>query len=86
MTLIRRFTIISSAVSFLVSAVLLPVQANELFVKVTEKSSIISGDGEGSAEIATYHAASKPANFTTGDVGFLRSTTETPPTGSEAFE
>lgn len=66
MTLIRRFTIISSAISFLVSAVLLPVQANELFVKVTEKSSIISGDGEGGAEIATYHAASKRVFATNG--------------------
>ncbi|HRD10205.1 MAG TPA: hypothetical protein PLK66_04810, partial [Candidatus Nanopelagicaceae bacterium] len=66
MTLIRRFTVISSAISFLASAVLLPAQANEIFVKVTEKSSIISGDGEGGAEIATYHATSKRIFATNG--------------------
>ena len=66
MTLIRRFTVISSAISFLASAVLLPAQANEIFVKVTEKSSIISGDGEGGAEIATYHATSKRVFATNG--------------------
>ena len=52
--------------SALVSAGQLPALANEATVKVTEISSITSGDGEGSAEIATFHAGSKRIFATNG--------------------
>ena len=35
-------------------------------MKITEISSIATGDGEGSAEIATYHAGSKRIFATNG--------------------
>ena len=52
--------------SALVSAGQLPALANEATLKVTEISSITSGDGEGSAEIATFHAGSKRIFATNG--------------------
>ena len=52
--------------STLVFAGQFPALANEAAVKVTEISSITSGDGEGSAEIATFHAASKRVFATNG--------------------
>ena len=52
--------------SALVFAGQLPALANEAAVKVTEISSISSGDGEGSAEIATFHAGSKRIFATNG--------------------
>ena len=52
--------------STLVFAGQFPALANEAAVKVTEISSITSGDGEGSAEIATFHAGSKRVFATNG--------------------
>ena len=52
--------------SALFAAGQLPAQADEATVKITEISSITSGDGEGSAEIATYHAGSKRIFATNG--------------------
>jgi hypothetical protein len=52
--------------SALVSAGQLPALANEATVKVTEVSSISSGAGEGSAEIAAFHAGSKRIFATNG--------------------
>lgn len=52
--------------SALFAAGQLPAQANEATMKITEISSIASGDGEGSAEIATYHAGSKRIFATNG--------------------
>lgn len=52
--------------SALVSAGQLPALANEATVKVTEVSSITSGAGEGSAEIAAFHAGSKRIFATNG--------------------
>ena len=52
--------------SALFAAGQLPAQADEATVKITEISSIASGDGEGSAEIATYHAGSKRIFATNG--------------------
>ena len=52
--------------STLVFAGQFPALANEAAVKVTEISSITSGDGEGSAEIATFHTASKRVFATNG--------------------
>ena len=43
-----------------------PALANEATVKVTEIAAISSGDGEGSSEIATYHAGSKRIFATNG--------------------
>jgi hypothetical protein len=43
-----------------------PALANEATVKVTEIASISSGDGEGSSEIATFHAGSKRIFATNG--------------------
>lgn len=43
----------------LITAGQLPALANGATVKITEISAIASGDGEGSAEIGTFHAASK---------------------------
>ena len=45
--------------SALITAGQLPALANEATVKVSEIASISSGDGEGSSEIATFHAGSK---------------------------
>lgn len=52
--------------SALFAAGQLPAQADEATLKITEISSIASGDGEGSAEIATYHAGSKRIFATNG--------------------
>ena len=52
--------------SALFAAGQLPAQADEATMKITEISSIASGDGEGSAEIATYHAGSKRIFATNG--------------------
>ena len=52
--------------SALFAAGQLPAQADEATMKITEISSITSGDGEGSAEIATYHAGSKRIFATNG--------------------
>lgn len=52
--------------SALCAAGQLPAQADEATMKITEISSITSGDGEGSAEIGTYHAASKRIFATNG--------------------
>ena len=43
-----------------------PALANEATVKVTEIAAISSGDGEGSSEIATFHAGSKRIFATNG--------------------
>jgi len=51
----------------LLTAGQLPALANEVTVKVTEISSISSGDGEGGSEISTFHAGSKRI-FTTNGV------------------
>lgn len=53
--------------SALVTASQLPALANEATVKITEISSIISGDGDGGTEIGTFHAGSKRI-FTTNGV------------------
>jgi hypothetical protein len=50
----------------LITAGQLPAWANEATVKATEVASITSGDGEGSAEIATFHAGSKRIFATNG--------------------
>ena len=50
----------------LITAGQLPALANEATVKVTEISSIASGDGEGSSEIAAFHAGSKRIFATNG--------------------
>ena len=52
--------------SALFAAGQLPAQADEATMKITEISSIATGDGEGSAEIATYHAGSKRIFATNG--------------------
>ena len=52
--------------SALFAAGQLPAQADEATMKITEISSIATGDGEGSAEIATYHAGSKRIFVTNG--------------------
>ena len=65
----RKFPLSLIAVltaSALFAAGQLPAQADEATVKITEISSITSGDGEGSAEIATYHAGSKRIFATNG--------------------
>jgi hypothetical protein len=65
----KKFTLPAIAlltVSALVTAGQLPALANEATIKITEISSIASGDGEGSSEIATYHAGSKRVFATNG--------------------
>ena len=57
-------TAVTAAV--LITAGQLPALANEATVKVTEISSIASGDGEGSSEIAAFHAGSKRIFATNG--------------------
>ena len=52
--------------SALITAGQLPALANEATVKVTEIVSISSGDGEGSNEIAAFHAGSKRIFATNG--------------------
>ncbi len=52
--------------SALITAGQLPALANEATVKVTEIVSISSGDGEGSSEIAAFHAGSKRIFATNG--------------------
>jgi hypothetical protein len=52
--------------SALITTGQLPALANEATVKVTEISSISSGDGEGSSEIAAFHAGSKRIFATNG--------------------
>ena len=52
--------------SALIIAGQLPALANEATVKVTEIASISSGDGEGSSEIAAFHASSKRIFATNG--------------------
>ena len=52
--------------SVLITAGQLPALANEASFKVTEIASITSGDGEGSSEIATFHAGSKRIFATNG--------------------
>ena len=54
------------AASALITAGQLPALANEATLKVTEIASITSGDGEGSHEIATFHAGSKRIFATNG--------------------
>ena len=44
----------------------LPALANEATLKITEITSISSGDGEGSSEIAAFHAGSKRIFATNG--------------------
>lgn len=51
----------------LVSSLLIPAKANTSFFKVKELATILSGDGEGGAEIATFHPASNRI-FTTNGV------------------
>jgi len=58
--------ILPLSLSLLLITVLAPVSANEKYFTVTEKSAIISGDGEGGAEIATFHAGSKRIFATNG--------------------
>ena len=58
--------ILPISLSLLLITVLAPVSANEKYFTVTEKSAIISGDGEGGAEIATFHAGSKRIFATNG--------------------
>ena len=65
----KKFTLPAIALltaSALITAGQLPALANEATMKITEISSIASGDGEGSAEIATYHAGSKRIFATNG--------------------
>ena len=62
---VALFTFIGAAA--LVTAGQLPALANEATFKVTEISSISSGDGEGGTEISTFHAGSKRI-FTTNGV------------------
>ena len=62
---VALFTFIGAAA--LVTAGQLPALANEATFKVTEISSITSGDGEGGTEISTFHAGSKRI-FTTNGV------------------
>ena len=52
--------------SALITAGQLPALADEATLKVTEIASITSGDGEGSHEIATFHAGSKRIFATNG--------------------
>ena len=52
--------------SALIAAGQLPALANEATVKVSEIASISSGDGEGSSEIAAFHAGSKRIFATNG--------------------
>jgi len=52
--------------SALITAGQLPALANEATLKVTEIASISSGDGEGSSEIAAFHAGSKRIFATNG--------------------
>ncbi len=52
--------------SALITAGQLPALANEATVKVTEIAAISSGDGEGSSEIAAFHAGSKRIFATNG--------------------
>jgi hypothetical protein len=52
--------------SALITAGQLPALADEATLKVTELASITSGDGEGSHEIATFHAGSKRIFATNG--------------------
>ncbi len=52
--------------SALITTGQLPALANEATVKVTEIASISSGDGEGSSEIAAFHASSKRIFATNG--------------------
>ena len=52
--------------SALITAGQLPALANEATVKVSEIASISSGDGEGSSEIAAFHAGSKRIFATNG--------------------
>ena len=52
--------------SALITAGQLPALADEATLKVTEIASITSGDGEGSSEIATFHAGSKRIFATNG--------------------
>jgi hypothetical protein len=52
--------------SALIAAGQLPALANEAIVKVSEIASISSGDGEGSSEIAAFHAGSKRIFATNG--------------------
>ena len=52
--------------SALITAGQLPALANEATVKVTEIAPISSGDGEGSSEIAAFHASSKRIFATNG--------------------
>jgi hypothetical protein len=65
----KKFPII--AITFLTASALitagqLPALANEASVKVTEIAAISSGDGEGSSEIAAFHAGSKRIFATNG--------------------
>jgi hypothetical protein len=52
--------------SALITAGQLPALANGATLKITEIAAIASGDGEGSSEIATYHAGSKRIFATNG--------------------
>jgi hypothetical protein len=66
MKISRLLITLLAAVSLLFASLVLPATANEIYVKVTERASIISGDGEGGAEIATFHPASKRIFATNG--------------------
>ena len=52
--------------SALITAGQLPALANDATLKITEITSITSGDGEGSSEIAAFHAGSKRIFATNG--------------------
>jgi len=62
--LLGAITLVTS--SSLIIAGQLPALASEATVKVTEISSIVSGDGEGSSEIAAFHPGSKRIFATNG--------------------
>lgn len=65
----RKFPLVALTfltTSALITAGQLPALANEATVKVTEIAAISSGDGEGSSEIAAFHAGSKRIFATNG--------------------
>ena len=63
----RKFPlVVVLTASALITAGQLPALANEATLKITEITSITSGDGEGSSEIAAFHAGSKRIFATNG--------------------
>lgn len=63
---IRKILIASSISIALIASGTFPAQSNSDSFKVTELSRILSGDGEGGAEIPTFHPASKRLFATNG--------------------